>query len=239
MCRRIRVRGVLADTVKWYSYDVGLSAEVDPAECLVDDVTLRCIEEIDLSAADELAAERLVGFLRRHLGREQSQPLKARFLALDLGLDSGPHARSEARLAALVNEGRTAHNEIELATDLWSQLIDHLEGDTSGFRVTAYADAVYLIILARLLGANVLAGEALLSAEDELSAILDGSHFRDRYQLANMVEHDYFGWITEPRFLPILTVVGKEMQTRLVRIRLRIGNRERPVRSAVGAACAA
>ena len=209
---RHQIRGVLSDTVQWYAYDAALAEDIDPDDCGTDDVTLRCIDRIELTAADNLAADRLIGFLRRHFGREQSQPLRAEFLALDLGLDSGTHMRSRAGLAALVSEGRAAHPSISLATDLWSEFVDHLEGGTGAFRAEVYADEVYLIVLARLLSANVLAGKALLSTAEEIAAILSGFHFRDRYQLDNMVEYDYFGWITRRRFIDALIAVGAEMQ---------------------------
>lgn len=207
-----QVRGVLADTVLWHAYDATLADDVDPADCVTDDVTLRRIDEIELTTADDVAAERLIVFFRRHLGREQSQSLRAEYLALDLGLDSGTHVRSKGGLVALVRGGRTAHPSIRLATDLWSEFVDHPEGATGQFRADVYADEVYLIVLARLLSANVLAGEAQLSTGEELAAILDGSHFRDRYQLDNMVEHDYFGWITRPEFIDVLIKVGSAMQ---------------------------
>ena len=207
-----QVRSVLADTVQWNAYDAALAEDVDPADCVTEDVTLRRIDEIELTTADDVAAERLIVFLRRHLGREQSQSLRAEYLALDLGLESGTHVGSKAGLVALVRDGRAAHPSIRLATDLWSEFVDHLEGATGQFRAEVYADEVYLIVLARLLSANVLAGEAQRSTGEELAAILDGSHFRDRYQLDNMVEHDYFGWITRPEFIDALIAVGAEMQ---------------------------
>ena len=206
------IRGILSDTVQWYAYDVALAEDVDPAGCTTDDVTLRRIDKIDLTTADDLAAERLTLFLRRHLGREQSQSLRAEYLALDLGLDSGTHVRSKDGLVALVRDGRAVHPSIELATDLWSEFVDHPEGAAGRFRAEVYADEVYLIVLARLLSANVLAGEARRSTGEELAAILDGSYFRERYQLDNMVEHDYFGWITRPEFIDALITVGAEMQ---------------------------
>ncbi|MDE0025009.1 MAG: hypothetical protein OXP69_11425 [Spirochaetaceae bacterium] len=207
-----RIRGILSDTVQWYAYDVALSEDVDPAGCTTDDVTLRRIYKVDLTTADDLEAERLTLFLRSHIGREQSQSLRAEYLALDLGLDSGTHVRSKDGLVALVEDGRATHPSIGLATDLWSEFVDHPEGATGGFRAEVYADAVYLIVLARLLSANILAGEARLSTAEEIATILDGSYFRDHYHLDNMVEHDYFGWITRPDFIDALITVGTEMQ---------------------------
>lgn len=207
-----QIRGILSDTVEWYAYDIALPATVDPAACTADDIALSLADELQLATDDDPSADRLIAFIRRHLAREQSRPLKADFLALDLGLDSGPYQRSAAPLLTLVTDGRTADPSIALATDLWSEFVDYLEGEAGGFRAAAYTDEVYLCVLARLLSANVLADQALFSADDELKAILDGSYFRARYQLANIVEPDYFGWLTTPQHIGKLVPVAREIQ---------------------------
>src|SRR5262249_37511809 len=63
-----------------------------------------------------------------------------------------------------------------------------------------------------LLSANVLADKAILSDNDEIKQILDGSYFRARYQLENMVELDYFGWLTGPQHADKLVAIGREIQ---------------------------
>lgn len=207
-----QVRGVLADTVDWYVYDVELASGVDPEGCTADDITLVQIDKLELTADDKPSASRLIAFIRKHLAREQSRPLKAGFLTLDLGLESGPCKRSTDLLTKLVDEGRDTDVSVVLATDLWSQFVDYLEGEVGAFRSSAYVDEAYLCILARLLSANVLAGQAISSTDVELKAILDGSYFRDHYQLANMVEQDYFGWLTNPHHIDNLVPIAREIQ---------------------------
>lgn len=207
-----QVRGILSDTLDWYAFDAALAPGVDPATCTPDDITLSPVDQLQLATADDLAAEKLSGFLRKHLAREQSRPLKADLLTLDLGLHSAPYARSAAPLLGLVNDGSASDTSIALATELWSQFVDYLEGEGGAFRAAAYADEVYLLILARLLSANVLAGKAMLSSGDELRAILDGSHFRDRYQLDNMVERDYFGWLASPPHIGRVIPIARDIQ---------------------------
>ncbi len=207
-----QVRGILSDTLDWYAYDAVLRAGVDPANCTTDDITLMPADELQLTAEDAPSAERLIAFIRKHLAREQSRPLRADLLTFDLGLESGPYRRSTAPLLELINEGRTTDPSIELATELWSKFVDFLERDVSGFRADAYADEAYLCLLARLLSANVLADQAISSNNDDLKAILDGSYFRARYQLDNMVEMDYFGWLTSPRHIDRLIPIAREIQ---------------------------
>jgi methylase of polypeptide subunit release factors len=207
-----QVRGILSDTVDWYAYDIQLAAGVTPASCLADDITLVPVDELRLVIDDDPSAARLIDFVRKHLAREQSRPLRAEFLTLDLGLDSGPYRRSAPPLIMLVSDGRAADTSILLATDLWSEFVDYLEGDPGAFRAAAYADEVYLCVLARLLSANVLADQAISSDDAELATILDGSYFYARYQLSNMVELDYFGWLTNVQHIGKLIPVAREIQ---------------------------
>ncbi|MET4808126.1 hypothetical protein [Limibacillus sp. MBR-115] len=207
-----QVRGILSDTVDWYAYDVVLDPGVAPDACTVDDIQLVEVESFEPAADDEPTAERLTLFLRRHLAREQSRPLIADNLAFDLGLDSPAFRRNVEALTELIRAGREADPSIALATDLWSHFVDHLEGEGGAFRIGPYVDEVYLNILARLLSANALAGSAIVSDDAELSAMLNGAFFRNTYQLDNLVEKDYFGWIAEPAHVGGFLPVAREIQ---------------------------
>lgn len=207
-----QVRGILSDTVDWYAYDVQLAPGATPGSCLADDITLVAVDELLLASNDESSSARLIDFVRKHLAREKSRPLRAEFLTLDLGLNSGPYRRSAPPLVKLVTDGRAVDTSILLATDLWSQFVDYLEGEPGAFRAAAYADEAYLCMLARLLSANVLADQALSSDDAELATILDGSYFYNHYHLSNMVELDYFGWLTNAHHLSKLIPVAREVQ---------------------------
>lgn len=207
-----QIRGILSDTVDWYAYDVDLASGIEPNTCTVDDIELIEIESFEPQADDESTAEHLALFLRRHLAREQSRPLVADNLAFDLGLESTAYRRNSEALTALVETGRSNDPSIELATELWSRFVDHLEGEGGGFRVGPYVDEIYLNVLARLLSANALAGSAIVSADDELRAILNGSYFQHQYQINNLVEQDYFGWIASPENIEGILPVAREIQ---------------------------
>ena len=207
-----QVRGILSDTVEWEAYDVEFAARIDPADCTTEHVELVPVDRLSLNAADETSAERLIAFVRKHLAREQSRPLGAALLTLDLGLESAPCTRSAGPLRELVEHGRATDPAIALASDLWSEFVDYLEGQDGEFRALAYVDEIYLCVLARLLSANVLSGHAISSDEAELKSILDGSHFKDQYQLANVVEQDYFGWLTDQAYIDRVVPVAREIQ---------------------------
>lgn len=192
-----QIRGVLSDTVEWYAYEAVVLPDVRPRFCTSEDVELSLIDQLRLRDASEMAATRLIAFLRRHLAREQSRVLRAEHLALDVGLGTESHIHTANGLSQLVDQARVVDPSVALATELWSSFVDHLESGTDDFRCTTYVDEVYLVILARLLSANVLSGQGRLSDDDELARILDGAFFRDVFQLENMVERDYFGWLTQ------------------------------------------
>lgn len=206
------VRGVLSDTVEWYAYDAVLAAGVDPSSCTAADIALVVIEELKLIDDSVLSAELLAGFIKKHLAREQSRPLRSEFLASDLGMDSAAYKISAKPLALLVDDGRKADPSASLATDLWSQFVDHLEGPAGTFRTAAYVDEAYVTLLARLLSANVLSGKAVLSTDDELKTILNGEFFRKNFQLENVVEQDYFGWLLSPLYIERLVAIARDLQ---------------------------
>ena len=207
-----QIRGILSDTIEWYAYDVFLAPTVQPGTCTPDDITLKLIDELSIQRDDALTAERFIAFVRKHLAREQSRPLGADLLTYDLGLESTSYQRWVGPLINMVETGRSVDSSILVATDLWSQFVDYLEGESGGFRTAAYVDEVYLCVLARLLTANVLLGQAMLSDNQQMKDILDGSYYRDKYQLENIVEQDYFGWLNSPRHVDKLLPIAHEIQ---------------------------
>jgi hypothetical protein len=207
-----QIRGVLSDTVDWHVYDIQLAEGVTPADCTDEDVTLLEVESFQAETADDDTARRFLTFLKKHLAREQSRPVAADFIAGDLGLESAAYARHVDSLVQLVEDGRSSDNSIALATDLWSRFVDYLEHDEGEFRASAYVDEAYVAILARLLCANILQQRACLSTDVELGEILNGQYFETEFQLRNVVEQDYFGWMLRSEHLPRLMPVAREMQ---------------------------
>ena len=72
-----QVRGILSDTLDWYAYDATLRpASLQP---IAPRKTLRFFpsDELQLASEDAASAERLIAFIRKHLAREQSRPLRA------------------------------------------------------------------------------------------------------------------------------------------------------------------
>lgn len=211
-----QVRGILSDTVCWRVFDVDPHLVGNPSRCTTSDISLNEVDTIVFRNCNRSSAEMLVNFLRKHLAREASRSLDAENLASDLGLDSDAYRKSEKIIGKLVMAKRTTDPSVALSTDLWSSFVDHLEDNHGEFRLSNYADAIYLNILARLLSANILKMAPVVSCDDyEIAAILNGEFFLENFKLSNLVERDYFGWISEipnvGEFIPIARQIQHDL----------------------------
>jgi SAM-dependent methyltransferase len=207
-----QVRGILSDTVDWYAFDIRIADTVSARTCEPEDITLVEVESIKASRADEPTAHRMIEFIRKHLAREKSRPLTSLFITTDLGLESPAYSRHVDTLANVVNNSKKLDPSVALATDLWSRFVDHLERQSGRFRTGAYVDELYVAILARLLCANILESQGLLSDDSNLIDILQGHYFEYKFRLRNMVEADYFGWTLSPPYIDQIIPVAKEIQ---------------------------
>ena len=210
-----QVRGILSDTVCWYVFDVNPCLVRDPYRCTTDDISLNQVDTIVCRNNTKDSAEMLVKFLRKHLAREKSRPLIAENIANDLGLDSDAYKRSKTIIGEIVMTKRDTDPSVTLSTDLWSSFVDYLEDDQGEFRLSNYVDAVYLNILARLLSANILSAAPIVGNDNQIIEILDGSFFLEKFKLNNLVERDYFGWISEipsiHEFIPIARRIQNDL----------------------------
>ena len=210
-----QVRGILSDTVEWHAYDVTLVIGIDPGNCTADDIGLNEVDLLEIGVDDETTATRLARFLRKHLARQKSRPLVSKNIAFDLGPHSCYYQSIAAELIRIVQNRRNSDHSIELATDLWSRFVDRIEGEDGAFRVSHYVDEIYLNILSRFLSAYALRGEAIQSDDDELRGMLDGSYFRNGYNLNNFVEKDYFGWIAQAPYIDEFLPFARKIQSDL------------------------
>ena len=209
---RSQIRVILSDTVDWYAYGIGFKSCIESSSCTIEDIELSEIERFEPVADNESTAKHLILFLRRHFAREQSRPLVADYLALDIGLESPACRCSINTLTTLVEAERAVDPSVKIATELWSHFVDHLEDESGNFRVGPYVDEIYLSIIARLLIANFLAKLAIISNDRELEAILNGSYFQNKYQLYNLVEKDYFHWIVSSNHIAKILLIAHKIQ---------------------------
>ena len=207
--------GILSDTLRWRAYRIAEIAtgdsdsQIDPA-----DLTLEEVSSLDIAVASDFEAEKLSDFLIRYLGREASLPLSAGTMADDLGFDSTsciPHLEA---LRTLVNEALDGRPDYAAIIErLWSDFVSYL-GDGTGagrFDREVYISELYLVTLAKLICANVIAREGLHSDRSQLAGILNGGHFKSK-GLVNLIEYDYFGWLNAPPHLDVLLGIAEYIQ---------------------------
>lgn len=207
------VRGVLSDTVRWLAFDVDAIAPAAVVGSIAGaDLTLRPLTSIDCSAADLAAARQMHQFLEQHLGRDGGQFLSAETLHEMLGTTSVAGAAFVADARAVVDAAFLANPAYaQMMQTLWASFVSFVgtPATANAFDRQAYAHELYLLTLAKLIAANVLAGTALISTRPALQAILDGSHFT-AVGLTNLVEYDYFGWLTKhPHVAPLILLAEK------------------------------
>lgn len=214
-----QIRAIVSDVVDWYVYDVRLRDGVPQSRhgaLAQHDLELVFVEEAHLSEATERHGEQLLRLFRKHVFRECSRPLTAANVAMDLGPQSSIARRAVSELKHAVMLARTRDTSVALACDLWSQFVDGLEsGPGHAFRGDVYAQEAYLSLLARLLSACVLGRTSDLS-ENDLTGVLTGSFFDQRFHLENVVTKDYFHWLCLGAYLPETLPVMSELQRTLL-----------------------
>lgn len=213
------VRGVLSDTVRWYAYEVdSIAPTATPGHLAGADITLRpasVLPTFDGSAADLPAARQFHQFLELHLGRDAGQILAAGTLRDMLGLKSEAGRQFLTSAEAVIDAafaGDPAY--AALVQELWANFVSFVgttEAQAGRFDKQAYVCELYLLTVAKLVAANVLQGHALVSSEPEIHEILDGRYFRAQ-GLTNLVEYDYFGWLTKAPHVSALIRLSQQIQ---------------------------
>lgn len=211
-----QVVGVLSDTVRWHAYRVS-SVRGERPNLGKADIDLEPIGEADCSPGDDLAADRLTAFLTQHLRRLGSRPLDASSMATDLGFTSPLCVRHVEGLRQ-VNEAAEAGNPgyADLIRGLWQRYVAPVQQAAGRpFDSDEYVRELYLLTLAKLVCANALERRARLDDPKHIADILSGRHFR-RMGLTNLVEYDYFGWITSDatlvsRLVPVARAIQRDL----------------------------
>lgn len=213
------VVGVLSDTVWWDAYEVTdfqWSKDASGNDTVeASSVKLNRIDTLKIKKADAANANLLVNFIRTHIGRQGARRLAAETIANDLGLNSKFFESSFAGIRQVVHSQLTARPEYaDVLKNLWQRFVGFVSGSSNpvAFDPDSYAAELYVLTLTKLVLANVLSGKALASSDVELANILDGQYF-EAYNLKNLVEYDYFGWLNEAGTVKPLLPIAKQIQS--------------------------
>lgn len=213
----VEVLGVLSDTVRWYGYKVHIS-ENTPAGRLLgpDDVDLEQVSFIDLSLNTDDEFSRFEHFIDQFMARDESRILNASTLAMDFGVDSTFYMESiDVFSSAVQNAMEEKRDYADLIKQVWQNFIAYLGASEYGaFSVETYVSEFYLVTVAKIMCANILAGQAIISSADEIKAILSGEYF-SRENISNFVDYDYFGWLNDSPYVELIIPCVQRLQTRL------------------------
>lgn len=211
------VLGVLSDTVRWYGYRVQITGV--PAEGWLlgpDNVELEQVAFVDLSVGTDEEFTRFEQFIEQFMARDESRLLNAKTLATDFGVESSFYQETIGGFSETIQRAMEEKPDYaDLIKQVWQNFIAYLgASDYGSFSQEAYVSEFYLVTVAKVLCANILAGRAIISADDEIRAILDGKYF-SRQNIYNFVDYDYFGWLNDTPYVECFIPYAREIQNRL------------------------
>lgn len=211
------ILGVLSDTVRWYGYSISVIGDPQIGDLFgPDNIQLHQTSYVDLSIDTSEERDRFEVFVNQFLGREQSRLLNANTLVMDFGMES---AFYRTHVGAFENAVSNAMSEkpdyADLIRQVWQNFIAYLgASDYGAFSVDTYVNEFYLVTVAKVVCANILAGTSIISAPNEIKQILDGRYFTNQ-NITNLVDYDYFGWLNNEPYCNSIIESVSEMQRRL------------------------
>lgn len=211
------VLGVLSDTVRWYGYKVRIIGEQAEGRLLgPDNVQLEQTMFVDLSVDTDEEYSRFEQFIEQFMARDESRILNASTLVTDFGVDSSFYRTNIETFSGAVCTAMTEKPDYaELIKQVWQNFIAYLgASDYGSFSTETYVSEFYLVTVAKILCANILAGRAIISSDEEIRAILGGEHF-SRQNIYNFVDYDYFGWLNNSPYVDLIIPCVRTMQSRL------------------------
>ncbi len=211
------VLGVLSDTIRWYGYSVQITGA--PTEGRLfgpDDVELEQIAFVDLSVGTDEEFTRFEQFIEQFMARDESRLLNAKTLATDFGVESSFYCDTIDLFSETIQRAMEEKPDYaDLIKQVWQNFIAYLgASDYGSFSQETYVSEFYLVTVAKILCANILAGRAIISSDDEIRTILDGKYFL-RQNIYNFVDYDYFGWLNDTPYVESFIPCAREIQNRL------------------------
>lgn len=211
------VLGVLSDTVRWYGYRVHINGV--PAEGRLlgpDNVELEQVTFVDLSVGTDEEFTRFEQFIEQFMARDESRLLNAKTLAIDFGVESSFYRETIDAFSKTIQRAMAEKPDYaDLIKQVWQNFIAYLgASDYGSFSQDTYVSEFYLVTVAKVLCANILAGRAIISSDNEIRAILDGKYFSSQ-NIYNFVDYDYFGWLNDTPYVECFFPYAREIQNRL------------------------
>lgn len=196
------IEGVLSDTLSWHVYQVIPNEGMPNEDYTEENIKLKEIDKLEITDDSDVSAIRLLTFLPRYLGRMNSRFVNAKNLANDFGLNTQYSSKYIEDTFDYINQC-TQKNPMyfEMINQLWSDFVQKVDRDENITLGLDYALEYYVSTLAKLLCANFISKKSLISDDDELVSIINGTFFENRGFL-HFVEYDYFGRLNDRSNVP-------------------------------------
>lgn len=210
------ILGILSDTVRWYGYSISIVGEATNGVFGVNNIVLNELAFVDLSIGTELEFEKFGMFIDKFLDRVQMYPLEASRLATDFGMESNFYCRNIEALAAIVSRAMSENERYaDLIKRVWQNFIAYLGASDFGeFSQEVYVNELYLVTVAKVIGANIISKKPLISNEEEIIRILNGKYF-EANNISNLVDYDYFGWLNSAPYVSDIARYAINIQRQL------------------------
>ena len=207
------VLGVLSDTVRWYGFSISIKDGSKGRFLGAEDILLCKEDHIDLSVCTESQCVNFAKFVNKYFARVKSRFLNPSTLADDFGVESEVFGKVRSIFASVVKSAAKARSGYySLIKKIWQNFVAYLGASEYGrFSERTYINEFYLITVAKILCANILKGDAIISSKDEAIRILNGDYFQAQ-NLDNLVDYDYFGWLNDDKYAEMLLDAVLEIQ---------------------------
>lgn len=214
--REDEIYGILSDTVRWYGYTVTIIGEPQHGLYGVNNIILNQLDFVDLSISTELEFHKFEMFVDKYLNRVQIYPLEASALVRDFGMESIFYHRNISIFAGLVKRAMTERPDYaKLVKRVWQNFVAYLgASDYGNFSQETFINEFYLVTVAKLICANIINREAIISDEQAVLRILNGKYFETR-NISNLVDYDYFGWLNNEPYVAEIAECAISIQRQL------------------------
>lgn len=210
------ILGVLSDTVRWHGYTVRITGMPNPIYG-ADNVELTEVAHVDLSTETEEEFLRFDAFVERFFNRDQSRLLSALTLSTDYGVDSRFYQEHIGSIENIVSRAMTEKPDYaDLIKQVWQNFVAYLDAtDYGNFSLDTYVNEFYLVTVAKVLCANILAGTPVISDPTQIKQIMSGAYFTGR-SITNFVDYDYFGWLNFEPYVNEFVGLVSDMQRNMI-----------------------
>lgn len=212
------ILGVLSDTVRWFGYSVSVIGTVGEDGLYgAENIKLKEQDSVDLSIDNDIEYEKFGQFVNKYLGRKQSRILNAKTLTLDFGMESGFYSDNIAIFRNVIIQAMTDKPDYaKLIKYVWQNFVAYLGATDYGrFSMVTYVNEFYLVTVAKIICANIMSGEPMISDESEIKKILNGRYFTQQ-NISNLVDYDYFGWLNESPYVDAIAKSAMKIQRQLI-----------------------